>query len=318
MWWSGISIIVVTFVAAIVLMSTILVLNRKTNAITTTTKILRTGISEKYYKSSFRMMTYNIRFDTDRDGINQWAFRKDRVANLIRYHAADLFGVQEALPNQMFDLKNTLPGFEWYGAGRDDGKDKGEFSAVFYRSERFELLDKNTFWLSETPERPGIKGWDADVTRVCSWVKLRDRYTHQILYHFNTHFDHIGEIARRESAHLIVDRIYNITKFQAPVILTGDFNTGPDSDPYRAIIANSSLEDAKDLTEIPHYGPNSTWSTFFVGQELGDRIDYIFVTSHYLRVLQHAVLTDSDARYYPSDHFPVLAELSIKTQTHIN
>jgi endonuclease/exonuclease/phosphatase family metal-dependent hydrolase len=260
-------------------------------------------------------MTYNIRLDTAQDGINQWMLRKDSVASLIRYHAADLFGVQEALPNQMADLKTALPDFNWYGAGRDDGKDKGEFSAVFYRSNRFELLDKNTFWLSETPETPGSKGWDADVTRVCSWVKLHDLRTRQTLFYFNTHFDHIGVIARRESARLIVARIQNLTKLNAPAILTGDFNAGPDSDAYRAIITNSTLEDAKHLTETPHYGPNSTWSTFFIGQDLGDRIDYIFVTSQYLRTLKHATLTDSDNKHYPSDHLPVLAELIIKNYT---
>ena len=147
----------------------------------------------EYHHSPFRVMTYNIRLDTPRDGINQWRLRKDRVADLIRYHRADLLGVQEALPNQMVDLKTALPGFNWYGAGRDDGKEQGEFSAIFYRSDRFQLLDKGTFWLSEAPETPGSKGWDADVTRVCSWVKLRDRWTFQTLYHFNTHFDHVGE-----------------------------------------------------------------------------------------------------------------------------
>jgi endonuclease/exonuclease/phosphatase family metal-dependent hydrolase len=270
------------------------------------------------HHSSFRVMTYNIRLDTPRDGVNQWSLRKDRVASLIRYHEADLFGVQEALPHQMTDLKTALPAFDWYGAGRDDGKNKGEFSGIFYRSDRFELLDKDTFWLSKTPEIPGSKGWDADVTRVCSWVKLRDRWTLQTFYHFNTHFDHIGKTARRESARLIVTRIQNITKLNAPVILTGDFNTGPNSDAYRAIITNSTLQDAKDLTEIPHYGPNSTWSTFCVGKRLGDRIDYIFVTPHYLRTLHHAILTDSDSQYYPSDHLPVLAELATIMATRLN
>ena len=275
-------------------------------------------MSDEDRQMSFRVMTYNIRLDTSGDGVNQWSLRKDRVASLIRYHGADLFGVQEALPNQMADLKAALPIFDWYGAGRDDGKNKGEFSAVFYRSDRFELLDNGTFWLSETPETPGSKGWDAAVTRVCSWVKLRDRWTLQTLFHFSTHFDHIGNISRRESARLIVARIQHITKHNAPVVLTGDFNTGPESDAYHAIIVNSSLQDAKDLTQTPHYGPNSTWSTFFVGQNLGDRIDYIFITPKHLRTLQHATLTDSNNQYYPSDHLPVLAELIFINSTELN
>ncbi|UJR14424.1 hypothetical protein I4U23_001421 [Adineta vaga] len=306
--WIHVSIIVTVCIVATVIISTTLVLTRKANtAITQATS--RAVIS---HNSSFRIMTYNIRLDTANDGINRWSLRKDRVMRLIRYHAVDIFGVQEALPNQMNDLKSALPSFEWYGAGRDDGKEKGEFSAIFYRANRFDMLDNNTFWLSETPETPASKGWDADVTRVCSWVKLRDRHTHQIFYHFNTHFDHIGKVARQQSSRLILRRIQNMTKMNVPVILTGDFNTGPDSDPYQTIVTSSILQDAMDLTEIPHYGPNSTWSTFFVGHELGDRIDYIFVTSQYLKTIQHAILTDSDGQYYPSDHFPVLAELMIK------
>jgi endonuclease/exonuclease/phosphatase family metal-dependent hydrolase len=275
-------------------------------------------VSNKDQSTPFRVMTYNIRLDTVVDGINRWALRKDRVINLIRYHAADLFGVQSALPNQIADLKAALPAFNWYGVGRDDGKCKGEFSAVFYRSDRFELLDKDTFWLSTTPKIPGSKGWDAYITRVCSWVKLRDRKTSQILYHFNTHFDHIGKIARQESARLIIARIQNITNLSAPTILTGDFNTEPNSDAYRTIITNSFLGDTKDLTATAHYGPNSTWSTFFVGRGLGDQLDYIFVTPQYLRILQHATLTDSNNKYYPSDHLPVLAELVLKNSTEHN
>lgn len=308
-------------IVATIVVSTTLILTRKTK---TTTEVSRTGIfnfgAESYqdYYSAIRVMTYNIRFDTTGDGINEWNLRKDRVAGLIRYHAADLFGVQEALPNQVADLKAALPTFNWYGAGRDDGKNKGELSAIFYRSNRFELLDKDTFWLSETPEIPGSKGWDAENPRVCSWVKLRDRYTSQKLYHFNTHFDHVGETARRESARLIMARIQSITNFTVPVILTGDFNAGPDSDAYRITTTNSSMDDAKVLSETPSYGPNSTWSTFFVGQGFGDRIDYIFITSQNFKVLHHATLTDSNNQYYPSDHLPVLAELAIKNSKILN
>ncbi|CAF0741376.1 unnamed protein product [Adineta ricciae] len=307
-----ISAVAVVCIITTIVISTTLFVTRKTN-IPLAKPIGRMGMVRD---TSFRVMTYNIRLDVASDGINRWSFRKDRVVNLIRYHAVDLFGVQEALPNQMNDIKSALPTFDSYGAGRDDGKEKGEFSAVFYRASRFELLDQNTFWLSETPEVPGSKGWDADVTRVCSWVKLRDRLTHQVFYYFNTHFDHIGKTARQQSAELILTRIENITKFDAPVILTGDFNTGPDSDPYRVIVNSSVLQDAMNLTEASHYGPTSTWSTFFVGQGLGDRIDFIFVTPQYFKTIQHAILTDSNGQNYPSDHFPVLAKLMISNQTH--
>lgn len=268
--------------------------------------------------SSFRVMTYNVRFDQIEDGKNQWSFRKNRFISLINYHAPDLLGVQEPLPQQVADLKAALPAFDEYGVGRDDGISRGEFNTIFYRSARFELLDQGTFWLSETPEVPGSKGWDAYVTRICGWVKLLDRQSHQTLYYFNTHFDHIGVTARQESARLLLSRIKEITEFSEPVILTGDFNTGPNSDPYRTIITNSSLQDAKDLTETPHHGPNGTWATFFVGYGLGDRIDYIFVTPQNLRVLKHATLTDSDNECYPSDHLPVLAEVVIKNNNAVH
>mgnify|MGYP001037488826 FL=1 len=261
---------------------------------------------------SFRIMTYNVRFDQTIDGPNQWDFRKDRFIGLIRYHAPDLFGVQEPLPNQIADLRAGLPEFNDYGVGRNDGVNDGEFNSIFYRSSRFELLDKGTFWLSETPDIPGSKGWDASYIRICTWVYLRDQYTNQKFYYFNTHFDHIGTNARDESARLLLTRIQTITGFTSPVLLTGDFNTGPDSIPYRILTTDTSLQDAKHLTETPHYGPDGTWATFFIGQGLGEQIDFIFITPQYIRVLKHAILTDSNNEYFPSDHLPVIAELLVK------
>jgi len=257
-------------------------------------------------------MTYNIRMDTVNDGKNQWPLRKDRVISLIRHYEPDLLGVQEALPQQMADLKTGLSDYGSYGVGRNDGRDSGEFSAVFYRHDRFELTDKGTFWLSETPDTPGSIGWDAALPRICSWIRLKDRLTNKDICYFNTHFDHRGEKARRESAHLILTRIQQIAGSATPAILTGDFNVGPESDVYRTIITNTTLQDAKLLTEVPHSGPDGTWSTFDVGSGIGDRIDYIFITSSHFKILKHAHLTDSENKCYPSDHLPVLAELAYK------
>ena len=263
--------------------------------------------------SSFRVMTYNLRFDQVEDEKNQWQFRKDRLISLLQKHAPDLLGVQEPLPAQVDDLKGALSDFDEYGVGRDDGDSQGEFNTIFYRFARFELLDKGTFWLSATPEIPGSKGWDANKTRICGWVKLRDRQTQQALYYFNTHLDHVGATARLESARLLLDRIEKVADSTTPIILTGDFNTGPDSDPYCTIITNSPLQDAINLTETPHDGPSGTWSTFSVSEEISDRIDYIFMTPQNIRVLKHAILTDSNNEFYPSDHLPVLAELVVKS-----
>jgi endonuclease/exonuclease/phosphatase family metal-dependent hydrolase len=253
-----------------------------------------------------RVITYNLRLDVASDGPNRWDLRKERVAGLLRYHAPDVLGVQEALPNQLADLETRLPEYAWYGLGRDDGRGKGEFSAVFYRKSRFTLLDKGTFWLSATPEQPG-KGWDAAYPRVCSWVKLRDNRSRQTFFHFNTHFDHVGEVARRESARLILARIEALAG-GAPVLLTGDFNVGPASEAYRTILASPLLRDTKDHAQTPHYGPLASWATFDVAHGLGDLIDHIFA-SPAVRVLRHATLTDSENGHYPSDHLPVVADV---------
>ncbi|CAF1073963.1 unnamed protein product [Adineta ricciae] len=261
---------------------------------------------------SLRVMTYNIRYDTVKDGKNQWSLRKNKLINLIRNRAPDLFGVQEALPNQIMDLQNALPAYRYYGVGKIDGKMKGEFSAIFYRIDRFDLLNSGTFWLSKTPRIPGSKAWDAAGTRTCTWVQLRDRYTFQIFYHFNAHFDSTGRTSRLESARLILSQTRAIVGSSTPIILTGDFNASPQSDSYRTFITNAILEDSKNISERSHCGPDSTFSTFTVGRQMGKQIDHIFVTSKDFKVLQHGTLTDSNGGYYPSDHLPVLAEIMFK------
>ncbi|CAF0897289.1 unnamed protein product [Rotaria sordida] len=269
-------------------------------------------MSSQQCTSSFRLMTYNIRCDTIFDGKNQWHRRKNRVINLIRHYSPDLLGVQEPVPQQMTDLQTELSNYGSYGVGRNDGRDSGEFCSIFYCHDRFELNDKGTFWLSEGPDTPGTKGWDAVFPRICSWVKLKDRLTNKEIYYFNTHFDHEGRIARQQSARLILARIEQIAGPSTPTILTGDFNSGPESDAYRTIIANTNIQDAKLSTESPHSGPHGTWCTFDVKHGIGDRIDYIFITSSHFKVLKHAHLTDSENKVYPSDHLPVLAELDYK------
>lgn len=179
-----------------------------------------------------RVMSFNIRFNTARDSANAWPHRKDLAASMIRFHHANLAGLQEALKGQIDDLAERLPGYGWFGVGRDDGRDKGEFSAIFYRRDRFELLEESTFWLSEEPEVIGSKGWDAAITRIVTWGKLRDRSTGKVFFHFNTHFDHRGVRAREESASLLLTKIKEIAG-TTPVIVTGDFNSRESSEPYR-------------------------------------------------------------------------------------
>jgi endonuclease/exonuclease/phosphatase family metal-dependent hydrolase len=263
-------------------------------------------------KGSLRVMSYNIRYLNKSDSINVWDNRKDKVAGLIKYHQADLIGVQEAVLSQMKDLEARLPGFAWYGVGRMDGKEDGEFSAIYYRKSRFKLLDSGTFWFSETPNVAGSKSWDAYFPRVASWVKLKDLRTNRTFFHFNTHYDHRGAFTREKSSEILVKQMAVIAG-KLPVLLTGDFNTTETSKPYQTIISNNGLQDAKYISQTPHYGPAGTSSGFWVKNPIRAKIDYIFVNQP-VQVLQHAVLTDQqDGRYF-SDHLAVIAEVIINRQ----
>src|SRR4051794_28130038 len=181
-------------------------------------------------QSYLNVMTYNVRLNVNADSLNAWPFRKDELASVILFHDVHVLGVQEALPEQMEDLRERLPGYRSIGVGREDGKNKGEFSAIFYDSARLQVLESGTFWLSQTPSVAGRKGWDAAITRIVTWSKFKDRRTNLIFFHFNTHFDHKGPIARRESAKFLLTRIHEIAG-DAPTICTGDFNSRPKDEP---------------------------------------------------------------------------------------
>ena len=245
-------------------------------------------------------MSYNIRLNLASDGPDAWPHRREAVAGLMS--RADLIGVQEALPEQLADLDARLPGFSRFGAGRNAER-SGEHSAIFYRTDRFELVDHDTFWLSETPRVAGSKGWDAAHERVVTWGRLRDRRSGRTLFHFNTHFDHVGPVARRESARLLVSRMAKIAP-DAPVLLTGDFNDLPVSEPI-GILRESGLRDTRPAT---YEGPDSTWNGFRV-IEPGRRIDFIFVRGP-IEVLRHTTIAETlPGGRFPSDHLPVMAEV---------
>jgi len=251
------------------------------------------------------LITYNIRMNTSGDGEHAWPYRKDDVAALFRFHRAAIFCVQEALPGQMDDLAAAFPNYAYEGIGRDDGKREGEFSAVFFNKERFEKLDGGTFWLSETPDQCSF-GWDAACRRICSWVKLKEKATGQVLQVFNTHFDHIGEEARKESARLILRKVEEISGAKGNVVLCGDFNLPPESAPVALI--TEKLNDAFAVSALPAYGSVVTYHGFTYDDPPRNRIDYVFV-SRDVKVLRYGALTDSRDRAFFSDHLPVLVTL---------
>lgn len=273
-----------------------------------------TAAAQPAADAPIRVVSFNIRYNNPNDGENAWPNRLDRVAGLLRTHRADLVGVQEALQGMLDDLQERLPAFSWIGVGRADGATGGEYSALFYRTDRFALLDQGTFWLSETPEVPGSKSWDAAIERIVTWGQFEDRRTGDVFYYFNTHFDHRGAEARAESARLLRTRIAEIAG-DAPVLLTGDFNADPASLPYQILTGAADdvpapglhLYDAMHRAAEPHYGPTSTWNGF-TAIEPGRRIDFIF-TGEEVRVLRHAILPDAWDGRFPSDHLPVLADV---------
>lgn len=267
-------------------------------------------IAAQAARGSLRVMSFNIRYDEPRDGVNAWPNRKQKVADVIRFHKADLVGVQEALLTQLRDLEKLLPEFAWCGVGRTDGKESGEYSAILYRRSRFELKQTDTFWLNETGA-VGAKGWDAAYPRIVTWAKLKDRLTGKTFVHFNTHFDHVGEKAREQSALLILKKAEAIHG-KGPFLVTGDFNVTDSSSAYRTIIAgtaNVKVRDALHASVNGHFGGNSTFNGF-KELEPGRKIDYIFVRDG-IKVIEHGVLSDRWDGLWASDHLPVIAEVLI-------
>ncbi|MDY7079888.1 MAG: endonuclease/exonuclease/phosphatase family protein [Chloroflexota bacterium] len=265
--------------------------------------------SENY----LRIVSFNIRYDNAQDGDNRWLNRRDLVADVLRLHRPDIAGLQEALKHQVDDLAVRLPEFAWTGVGRDDGKEAGEYAPIFFDKARLGLLAQATFWLSETPDLPGSEAWEA-CTRIVSWAKFRDKRTRNTVFVFNTHFDHESQLARVESAHLLLARVKDIANGM-PVVVTGDFNDDETSRTYQILTQEDQkghdliLSDTKHLSRQEHYGPAATTNSKFQGC-FRRKIDYIFVKNR-VQVIRHGILSDNWDGRYPSDHLPVIAEVLI-------
>lgn len=259
----------------------------------------------------YSAMTYNIRLDLASDGENAWPHRRSALTGLVAYHAPDLVGMQEVLLHQKQAIEADLPAYEFVGAARDDGRDRGEFSPLGFRRERFALLASGTFWLSPTPRVPG-RGWDAAYPRVASWARLKDKASHHMLLVVNTHFDHVGTTARIESAKQIRRWIGDNRKAGETAVLMGDFNSPATSNPYAVIVepGKGALRDSGTISRTPHHGPPGTFTGFDIARMDASPIDHIFVSDD-VTVLRHATLTQQTGGKLPSDHYPVLADLCV-------
>jgi endonuclease/exonuclease/phosphatase family metal-dependent hydrolase len=263
------------------------------------------------YSQDLQVMTFNIRYNNPGDSLNAWPLRKDILASQVLFHEVQLLGVQEALHGQIVDLKERLPNFKTIGIGRDGGE-KGEYSAIFYDSTRLQALGSATFWLSLTPEVVASKSWDAAITRIVTWARFRDRKTGKTFFAFNTHFDHIGKEARRESAKLLLQKVASIAG-TTPAIITGDFNASPTDEPIRIIMDKRDplhLTDTKEISATPHYGPTGTFNGFGPKERDDQPIDYIFIKGPW-KVKKHATLSQTWSGRFASDHFAVLALVAL-------
>jgi endonuclease/exonuclease/phosphatase family metal-dependent hydrolase len=280
----------------------------------------------------FNIGTYNLRYANHGDSLhgNGWGQRLPVIAAQVRFHEFDIFGTQEGLFHMLEGLRDSLPGYAYIGIGRDDGKQAGEHSAIFYKTSKFKLLEHGDFWLSEITDRPN-KGWDAVLPRICTWGKFKETGTGFTFYMFNLHMDHVGVKARAESAKLILAKIKTFPA-STPVILTGDFNVDQTSESYKLINESGVLKDCYELSPI-RLATNGTFNGFRPDGKTDSRIDHIFVTKQF-RVARYGILTDTYrlandstaegqtmanapreirmSRYSartPSDHFPVEAQV---------
>lgn len=253
-----------------------------------------------------KVMTYNIRYNTPSDSVNQWSNRASKVYELIKKYDPDIIGVQEALHNQMLDLSKNLTEYDYIGVGREDGKTKGEFSAIFYKKKKFKVIDQNTFWLSETPDIAGSKNWDAALTRVATWARFRELKSGKRIFVLNTHFDHVGKESRKNSAILIKEKIATLSQ-GLPVIVTGDLNTMRDDAPYKELMSETGIK----LMDPAPATPPGTFCSFKVNSITCRAIDYIFHTAEW-NSSGYSAIDDNDGKYYPSDHLPVVTTLKLK------
>ena len=274
------------------------IMKNKIFLFTAFTILLFTFASCKSGSDTIQVLSYNIRLSIVDDGDNHWNLRKKASIDMINHLQPDIIGLQEPVNEQIAYLLEHLPQYNRVGVARDDGDTLGEFSAVFYLKDRYDLVDEGTFWLSTTPDVPSF-GWDAACKRVVTWGRLQDKKTGTESYVFNTHFDHVGKVARLESGRLLAEKIQEISKESARVFLTGDFNAPIDNplyEPLKALLLDAR-EEAPVSDSLTTY---HAWGTYD-----GPPIDHIFYRG--AKIVSFRTITESYGVPYVSDHYPILA-----------
>ncbi len=260
------------------------------------------------------VMSFNIRYGTANDGDNHWTRRREMLFDVVREHDADLIGVQEALATQIDEMITAAPAYAVVGVGRDDGRARGEFSAILFRRDRFRVADSGTFWFSDTPAVPGSKSWGNSITRIATWARLIDR-DGTGFYHFNLHLDHLSQPSRERSTELLLQRIAARVVPAEPVIVTGDFNVGEGNPALGSLLGTAGAPGAPfvDTFRVKHPDAKEvgTFNGFKFGATTGDKIDYVLVSPATEVIAASIVRTSRDNRY-PSDHFPVVAQIRFK------
>lgn len=268
--------------------------------------LLATGAAEA---KPLRVLCYNLRYITSGDkGERAWTARRDQAAELIKNDAADIVGIQEGLPQMLNDLLDRVPGYAVIGVGREDGVDKGEYSAILVNTRRFRIQESGTFWLSDTPEVPNSCTWGNTVTRICTWAKLYDREAARTFHFYNTHLDHESPEARQKGTELILSRIA-ARQPAGPMLLTGDFNAR-EGDPLHAAIKAAGFADVWRTVHPDATAEASETIHQFSGATTGVRIDYIYASPDF-KALESEVIRSSKNGNYPSDHYPVRATLKL-------
>ncbi|MRX41306.1 endonuclease/exonuclease/phosphatase [Flavobacterium sp. LC2016-23] len=256
---------------------------------------------------NLKLMSYNIRVDLAVDGDNDWSHRKDFFTSQIEFYNPDVFGIQEAAPNQVNDIANKLSQYSSVGIGRE-GIGKGESSTIFYKKERLKMLLNDTFWLSETPGEISL-GWDAAYKRVCTYGLFKDLKTKQLFWVFNTHLDHVGVQAKIKGIKLILAKIKEVNTKNYSVIFTGDLNSEPESEVI--FLLEKEMKDTRAISKTLPFGPSGTFNGFKHNEPVTRLLDYVFIAKDAgFKVEKFAVLSDSKDLRYPSDHLPVYVELS--------